>query len=84
MAVPSRRHSTGQRGRAECESPCVVPRQRPLVARGAYAEILHRSVLDAGIRDLARQALEAAVPIDLIDSEEGRPRGLKADDNSLE
>jgi hypothetical protein len=46
--------------------------------------VVHRFVLNAGTEDLARQALVAGVPTDRIDLEKGRPRGLKADDNSLE
>jgi hypothetical protein len=60
-------------------------RNREMLRAGAQlCVILHRSVLDAGTRDLARQALEAGVPTYLIDSEEVKPKPLRMGDERLE
>jgi hypothetical protein len=59
-------------------------RNREMLRAGAQlCVIVHRSVLDAGTRDLARQAIEAGVPTYLIDSEEGKPRPLRMGDERL-
>jgi hypothetical protein len=59
-------------------------RNRELLRAGAHlCVILHRCVLDAGTRDLARQAIEAGVPTYLIDSEEGRPERIRTGDARL-
>jgi hypothetical protein len=51
-----------------------------LRAGASLCVILHRSVLDARTKDLARQAIEAGVPTYLIDSEDGKVRRLRAGD----
>jgi hypothetical protein len=59
-------------------------RNREMLRAGAQlCVILHRSVLDAGTKDLARQAIEAGVPTYLIDSEEGRPKRIRTGDARL-
>ena len=45
--------------------------------------IVHRSLLDAGTRDLARQAIDAGIATYLIDSEEGKPRRIRMEDGRL-
>jgi len=45
--------------------------------------ILHRSVLDAGTKNRARQAMEAGIPTYRVDSEQARPSRLLADDPRL-
>ena len=40
--------------------------------------IVHRSLLDAGTKDMARQAIAAGVPTYLIDSEQGVRRRTRA------
>jgi hypothetical protein len=46
--------------------------------RGAgLCVIVHRSILDAGTKDLARQAIEAGVPTYLIDSDDGADRSRR-------
>jgi len=62
-------------------SKAVRFRNREMLRAGAsLCVILHRSVLDARTKDLARQAIEAGVPTYLIDSEEGKVRRLRAGD----
>jgi hypothetical protein len=52
--------------------------------RGAeLCVIVHRSLLDAGTKDLARQALAAGVPTYLIANEQAVPRRLKEGDSGL-
>jgi hypothetical protein len=59
-------------------------RNREVLRVGAQlGVILHRSVLDAGTTDLARQAIEAGVPTCLINSEEGRPKRIRTGDARL-
>jgi hypothetical protein len=59
-------------------------RNREMLRAGAQlCVILRRSVLDAGTRDLARQAIEASVPTYLIADEQGVPRRLTEEDGRL-
>jgi hypothetical protein len=59
-------------------------RNREMLRAGAQlCVIVHRSVLDAGTRDLARQAIEVGVPTYLIDSDEGKPRRIWTGDARL-
>ena len=59
-------------------------RNREMLLAGAGAVvILHRTLLDGGSKDLARQAIVAGVPTYLIDSEDGRPRRMKDGDGRL-
>jgi hypothetical protein len=59
-------------------------RNREMLRAGAQlCVILPRSVLDAGTRDLARQAIEAGVPTYLIDAEEGKPERIRTGDAQL-
>jgi hypothetical protein len=52
--------------------------------RGAELCVLvHRSLLDAGTKDLARQALAAGVPAYAIDDEQAVPSRLKEGDAKL-
>ncbi len=58
---------------------------RQMILKGAeLCLIFHRSVLDDGSSDLARQAIAAGVPTYLIDSEEGRPRRFPTGDARME
>jgi hypothetical protein len=45
--------------------------------------IVHRSILDAGTKDLASQSVAADVPTYLIDSEAAVPRRIRAEDARL-
>jgi hypothetical protein len=55
-------------------------RNRAMLRGAGLCVILHRSILDPGMKDLARQALAAEVPTYLIEDEQARPRRLKAGD----
>ncbi len=61
-------------------SRCPFRNHEMLRAGAGLCLIVLRSVLDAGTKNLARQAIEAGVPTYLIDSEKGKPRRLKAGD----
>jgi hypothetical protein len=55
-------------------------RNREMLRRGAgLCLIFHRSALDDASRDLARQAIAATVPTYLVDSDEGKPRRIRAE-----
>ena len=58
-------------------------RNRAMLRGAELCVIIHRSLLDAGTKDLARQAIEAGVMMYLIDSEEGKPRRIKMEDGRL-
>jgi len=60
-------------------------RNGKMVAKGAgLCLVLHRFILIAkGNRDCARQALAARIPTSLIDSEDGEPMRIRADDPRL-
>lgn len=58
-------------------------RNRAMLRGAGLCVIVHRSVLDAGTKDLARQALAAEVPTYLIEDERAVPRRLRAWDERL-
>lgn len=49
-----------------------------LRAAAGLCLIVHRSLMDAGSKDLAWQAITTGVPTYLIADEEGKPRRLRA------
>jgi hypothetical protein len=52
-------------------------------AAGLYI-VVHRSLATSrGVKDCARQSIEAGLPTYLINSDEGRPKRLLADDPRL-
>ena len=60
-------------------------KNREMIRRGAgLCLILQALGADEASLDLARQAIEAGIPTYLIESEEGKPRRLKAGDIRLE
>jgi hypothetical protein len=59
-------------------------RNRAMLRIGAgLCLIVHRTLLDAGTKDLARQAIAAEIPTYLIAEEEGMPRRLGEGDGRL-
>jgi hypothetical protein len=51
--------------------------------RGADLCVVHRSLLDAGAKDLARPALATGVPTYLIEDEKAVPRRIREGDANL-
>ena len=58
-------------------------RNRAMLRGAELCVIVHRSLLDAGTKDLARQALAAGVPTFLIANEQAVPRRLGEGDSGL-
>jgi hypothetical protein len=58
-------------------------RNRAMLRGAGLCVIVHCSILDAGTKDLARQAIEAGVPTYLIDSDDGMPRRIRAGSGRL-
>jgi hypothetical protein len=58
-------------------------RNRAMLRGAELCVIVRRSLLDAGTKDLARQALAVGVPTYLIESEAAVPRRLKEGDAEL-
>jgi hypothetical protein len=71
MAVPWR--SCRRRDQANRRSVLVN-----IVFGAGLCVILHRSLLNVGTKDLARQAIAAGIPTYLTDSEHAAPRRVRA------